>query len=185
MVDGGQHNDMAINFRLVRPNGIPVVADNRKGDNTHRHTVRSGEAGDFQVCFDNTISRFSPKVVFFELILKTEDEDEDGDGMDEIKRVYSEAAADEQIEQYDMKVTDIDFALKAIREKVTQSRHFQDQIRAHEARDRSIAEHNFERVTNWSVIQIIIMIFAGFVQVMVLRSLFDEKSYFHALWKKH
>lgn len=89
---------MEINFRLVKPNGVPVVADNRRPDNTHRHTVR--EAGDYQICFDNTISRFSPKVIFFELLVEKEgDDDDEDDG--EIKQIFTGVAE----EQYDMKVT--------------------------------------------------------------------------------
>ena len=81
-------------------------------------------------------------------------------------------------------VQDIEGALRVIKEKVASAKRFQDQIRNHEFRDRSIAEHNFERVNFWSILQLIIMIIAGFAQVMLVRSLFDEKSYLYKLWKR-
>ena len=81
-------------------------------------------------------------------------------------------------------VNDIEGALRLIKEKVTVAKRHQDQIRANEYRDRSIAEHNFERVNFWSVLQLLVMVIAGFVQVMLVRSLFDEKSYLYGLWKR-
>ena len=83
-----------------------------------------------------------------------------------------------------MQVQDIEVALKSIRERMTRTRHFQDQIRATEFRDRSVAERNFERINFWSSMQVMIMIVAGLVQVVVLRSLFDEKSALHKMWKR-
>ena len=63
------------------------------------------------------------------------------------------------------------------------SRHLQEQIRAHEFRDQSIAEHNFERINFWSFVQVAIMIAAGLTQVMMIRSIFDEKSPVRKLFK--
>lgn len=74
-------------------------------------------------------------------------------------------------------------SLKFIKEKVTKSRHLQEQIRAHEFRDRSIAEHNFERVNFWSIVQVFIMVGAGLTQVVMIRSIFDEKSPIRKLFK--
>lgn len=39
--------------------------------------------GDYKFCFDNSFSRMSPKVVFFELIAEHDDEEEDGDDGDD------------------------------------------------------------------------------------------------------
>ena len=47
-----------------------------------------------------------------------------------------------------------------------------------------MAEHNFERVNFWSTVQVAGMLLAGVVQVILVRSLFDEKSSLHALWKR-
>ena len=67
-------------------------------------------------------------------------------------------------------------SLKLIKERITKSKHLQEQIRAHEFRDRSIAERNFERINFWSMVHAIVMIVAGLSQVMMIRSIFDEKS---------
>lgn len=74
MIDGGRQNEMEINFKISKPSGVPLIADFRKPDNTHRTTV--DEAGDYKICFDNTLSRFSPKIVFFEVIIESEGGDD-------------------------------------------------------------------------------------------------------------
>ena len=37
-------------------------------------------------------------------------------------------------------------------------------------------EHNFERVNFWSIFNIVIMLCVGFIQVYMIRSLFEDKS---------
>ncbi len=59
---------------------------------------------------------------------------------------------------------------------MTKTIRLQGELRAHEFKDRSIAEHNFERVNFWSVVQVVIMVIAGVTQVVMIRSIFDEKS---------
>ena len=60
----------------------------------------------------------------------------------------------------------------------------QDLIRMTDLKDRSIMEHNFERVNLMSIFYVVLMIAAGFGQVVLLRSLFDERSKINPLWKK-
>lgn len=98
VVDGGRQNEMDISFRITRPDGVPLVADVRKADNTHRNTVKM--AGDYEICFDNTHNRFSPKIIFFEIIIEKEGEDEEE--WDEFKDTMKNVAQDP--EQYEMQV---------------------------------------------------------------------------------
>ena len=56
-----------------------------------------------------------------------------------------------------------------VRQQLLQTRHVQDQLRVFEARDRSQAETNFELVFNWSLMQIVVMIGVGIIQVRQLR----------------
>ena len=119
--------------------------------------------GDHKICIDNGKSRSGSKLVFFELVL-------DNDGADDLP--LDQFPEDDDYDQVD----EMSASLKLIRERVTKSRQLQEQIRAHEFRDRSIAEHNFERVNFWSIVQVAIMVFAGLAQVLMIRSIFDEKS---------
>uniref|UniRef100_A0A8C1ZB80 Transmembrane p24 trafficking protein 1b n=1 Tax=Cyprinus carpio TaxID=7962 RepID=A0A8C1ZB80_CYPCA len=58
---------MDVDFSIVSPQGIHLVSEFRRSDGVHM--VEPTEAGDYQICFDNSFSRFSEKMVFFEVIL--------------------------------------------------------------------------------------------------------------------
>ena len=55
--------------------------------------------------------------------------------------------------------------LKKIKEDIVKARHLQDQIRVTDLKDRSIAEHNFERVNFMSTFYVIILMISGVAQV--------------------
>lgn len=71
-----------------------------------------------------------------------------------------------------------------VRGKLTRAQEFQDQLRTFEARDRNTAEGNFTRVNFWSAVHVVTLIITGIVQVVMVRSLFDEKSVLRRLWKQ-
>ena len=48
-------------------------------------------------------------------------------------------------------------------------------LRAHESKDRSLAERNFTKVNFWSVVNILILLLVFGVQVFTIRSMFDDK----------
>ena len=62
--------------------------------------------------------------------------------------------------------------------------NIQDQIRVTDLKDRSVAEHNFERVNFMSIFYLIVLVTSGLIQVILLRSLFDDKSMVNTLWSK-
>ena len=74
--------------------------------------------------------------------------------------------------------------LKKIKDDISKARHLQDQIRVTDLKDRSIMEHNFERVNFMSTFYLVVLIASGLFQVLLLRSLFDDKSKINPLWKK-
>jgi hypothetical protein len=47
VIDGGQANDLRIDFRLIRPDGVPMVADFGKSDTAHRNAAELD--GDYKV----------------------------------------------------------------------------------------------------------------------------------------
>ncbi|KAK2168138.1 hypothetical protein LSH36_20g10054 [Paralvinella palmiformis] len=63
VIEGGE---MDVNVMIHSPSGTMLVTDIRKTDSVHR--LEAQEAGDYTFCLDNTFSRFSSKLVFFELI---------------------------------------------------------------------------------------------------------------------
>lgn len=177
VIDGGsgQLSELDISFRLISPRGRPIFAEFKKPDGAHTH--RAEEAGDYKICFDNKFSYLSSKVVYFEILNVNEDED-----YDDLAGIFDDEEKEE--EYYDVQVSDIEVQLKKIKDDIVKARHLQDQIRVTDLKDRSIAEHNFERVNFMSTFYVIILVVSGLCQVLLVRSLFDDKSRINPLWKK-
>ncbi|XP_055626340.1 transmembrane emp24 domain-containing protein 1 [Toxorhynchites rutilus septentrionalis] len=171
----GSHGDLDINFDLSDSTGRIIFADYKKSDNIHRHKLPQDTELTF--CFNNEFSRINSKTVFFELIIEKEDEDAGWSNFDILEGLSPE-------EFYDMKVQDIEDIIKRVRNNLTKARQFQDILRSHEARDRNIAEENYFKVNAWSFFQIFIMISVGFLQVVMVKSLFDTQSKAHRIWSK-
>ncbi|XP_049807317.1 transmembrane emp24 domain-containing protein 1 [Schistocerca nitens] len=176
VIDGGQ-GDLDINFRLYAPTGRTIVADYKKADNTHR--IVAVEAGDYRMCWDNKFSTFSSKTVFFEILADYEGQASDpwNDALENYEGLSPE-------EVYDVEAQSIEQIILRVRSNLKKVQHLQEQTRAFEARDRNVAESNYVRVNVWSVIQIIVMLVVGFIQVVMVKSLFDDKSCLHQIWKK-
>ncbi|XP_059488736.1 transmembrane emp24 domain-containing protein 5-like [Neocloeon triangulifer] len=173
VIDGGQ-GELDINFNMWSPSSHLVVSDYKKSENSHRFPIQ--EDGDYKFCWDNSFSSYNSKTVFFEILVETEGEGDDWNWDEDIGLTAEDV--------YEIKVQDIQEAISRVHLQLTKVRHVQDQIRAHEARDRNIAEGNFTRVNSWSMIQICLMIAVGVVQVIMVRSLFDDSSKVNKLWKK-
>ncbi|KAH8325338.1 hypothetical protein KR067_000914, partial [Drosophila pandora] len=179
VIDGG-HGDLDISFTMMDPIGLVIVSDYKKPENIHRHEVTK-EGGDYRFCFDNSFSMFNRKTVFFELIVEREGDEHLGDTQ---WNEVDELAGLSREEYYDMKVQDIMDFIGRIRLQLTKVRQLQDVLRSHEARDRNLAETNFQMVNNWSMLQITAMIGVGLLQVFMLRSIFATDGRMHHMWRK-
>ncbi|GJQ69364.1 hypothetical protein Trydic_g6489 [Trypoxylus dichotomus] len=169
VIDGG-HGDLDITFQTYDPHGRILLADYKKAGNTHTLTTQS--TGDYKFCFDNTFSSFNTKTVFFEIIIESDDDFGAGD----IDGINAE-------EVYELKIQDILEIVNRVRSDMNKIRQLQDVTKSIEARDRNIAEENFFKVTTFSMIQIFVMVLVGGVQVIMVRSLFDDNSRVHKIWK--
>lgn len=175
VIDGG-HGDLDITFHLADPSGRVLVADFKKPENNHRVDVTVD--GDYKMCFDNTFSSYNAKTIFVELIVENEDDDQWGDNGD----VDLQGLRPEEV--YELKVEDIQEIINGVRNQLTKAQQLQSLIRSTEARDRNVAEENYFKVNTYSMFQIGVMIAVGFIQVIMVRSLFDDKSKAHNIWKK-
>ena len=62
--------------------------------------------------------------------------------------------------------------------------HSQDERRAIEKRDRSIVEHNLSFINGFSLLSTVLMIVVGVVQIVTIKSLFEQKSFIKNLIAK-
>lgn len=173
----GQYAELDINFRVMDPRGHPIVATFKKQDGSFNQKMN--EFGDYKICFDNTFSYVSSKTVYFEIVNENEEELD----YDDLANIFPDYK-DEGLEVFELSVADIETRLKKIKEGVEKSRHLQDLIRVTDTKDRTMAEHTFERVNFMSCFYMIVLICSGLLQVLLIRSLFDDKSRINPLWKK-
>ncbi|XP_061685161.1 transmembrane emp24 domain-containing protein 1b [Syngnathoides biaculeatus] len=157
---------MDVDFTILNPEGTPMVAETRRSDGVH--VVEPTVEGDYQVCFDNSFSHFSEKMVFFELYVEGQRGDVDGGdewtGSEEL---------DENMLQY--KLQDMREYMDSVHKRLERSRQMQTVLRAFEARDRNLLEDNLWRVSFWSCASVLVMLCVAFTQVYTVRKLFDDK----------
>ncbi|XP_053573872.1 transmembrane emp24 domain-containing protein 1 [Bombina bombina] len=153
-----------VDFSLTTPSGILLIMERRRSDGVH--TVEPTEVGDYMICFDNSFSTISEKLVFFELIFDNPQGDEEPENWSEVV---------EPDELLDIKFEDIKESIEGMKSKLERSMQMQTLIRAFEARDRNLQESNLDRVNLWSAVNLGVMVSVAFLQVYLLKSLFDDK----------
>lgn len=87
-------------------------------------------------------------------------------------------------EFYEMKVQDILDSINLVRGHITKARQIQDLLRSYESRDRNLAELNNFRVFLFSVLIVITMCSVGFLQVFMIRNLFETNPKGRKIWEK-
>lgn len=61
-------------------------------------------------------------------------------------------------------------------DNLEKAQRIQNLFKAYEIIDRNLMEHNFERVNFWSLVNISLMVCVGVIQVVMIRSLFEDRS---------
>uniref|UniRef100_A0A1A8JWI3 Transmembrane emp24 protein transport domain containing 1b n=1 Tax=Nothobranchius kuhntae TaxID=321403 RepID=A0A1A8JWI3_NOTKU len=157
---------MDVDFTILSPKGVRVITESRRSDGIHM--VEPTEEGDYEICFDNSFSRFSEKMVFFEIIVEGQGGDvggvEEWQGLEE---------PDGSLLEY--KLEDIRESMESLHKRLERSRQMQTVLRAFEARDRNLLEDNLWRVSFWSCASVLVMLCVAFTQVYTVRRLFDDK----------
>nr|XP_046270646.1 transmembrane emp24 domain-containing protein 1-like [Scatophagus argus] len=153
-----------VDFVLISPSGYRLVSDFRRPDGIH--IVDSTEDGDYRLCFDNSFSKLSVKIVFFKVILNSRSSA--GGGRDE----WADMATTDSMVDYKLK--DIRARMDSVYLHLERSRQVQTALRAFEARDRYLLEDNLWRVSFWSCINLLVMLAVAVTQVYTLQRLFDN-----------
>uniref|UniRef100_A0A672LUG2 Transmembrane emp24 domain-containing protein 1-like n=1 Tax=Sinocyclocheilus grahami TaxID=75366 RepID=A0A672LUG2_SINGR len=152
-----------IGFTLISPRGYRLVSDFKKSDGIH--TVDPTEEGNYRICFDNSFSHISEKMVYVEVIVDGPEDEDDEDW----------AALAEPEDSLEYKLEDIRVTMDAVHKNLERSRQLQTTLRAFEARDRYLLEDNLWRVSFWSSVSLLVMVSVALTQVYTLRRLFGDK----------
>ncbi|BFZ04279.1 hypothetical protein BsWGS_07318 [Bradybaena similaris] len=167
VIDGG---DMDIDMLVSGPDNRLYHAEQRKTENVVGFKTTS--EGDYRVCFDNTFSRISHKIVYFEIFAEDGKDDNNDDDDDDDLTFEGENIQG----QLDMTVQEFVGILDRAKKNLENSVQVQTLIRVHEAKDRNVQEANFFLVNLFSSLQLALMITVGLVQVFMIRSLFFDKQ---------
>lgn len=153
-----------VGFALISPSGHRLVSDFRRSDAIHM--VDPTEDGDYRLCFDNSFSKLSEKMVFFKVIINSQSSE--GRGQDE----WVDVAMPESMLEY--KLEDIKVRMDSLYEHLEKSRQLLTLLRVLEARDRYLLEDNLWRVSFWSCLNLLVMLAVAAAQVYTLQRLFDN-----------
>uniref|UniRef100_A0A3B5MIH9 GOLD domain-containing protein n=1 Tax=Xiphophorus couchianus TaxID=32473 RepID=A0A3B5MIH9_9TELE len=174
---------MDVDFTIISPQGARLIIENRRSDGVH--VVEPMEEGDYEICFDNGFSRFSEKMVFFEIIIEGQGGDVGGDdefpGVEEPDgSLYSFFLLLFSISLCDLNTVALcsvspQETMDSLHKRLERSRQMQTVLRAFEARDRNLLEDNLWRVSFWSCASVLVMLCVAVTQVYTVRKLFDDK----------
>ncbi|KAL6103072.1 uncharacterized protein ACO6RY_02550 [Pungitius sinensis] len=156
-VTGGSGLD--VGFVLVSPGGHRLVSDFRSSEGSH--TVDPTDDGDYRMCFDNSFSKISAKMVFFEVNRQSSSAH---GGQNDV------ALPDSLV---DYKLEDIRVRLDTVHRHLEESRQVLTALRTREARDRHLLEDNLWRVSLWSCLNVLVLLVVAVTQIYTLRRLFD------------
>jgi len=137
--------------------------------------------GDYEVCLDNTISTWSDKVVWFEVTVHDPKDDYYDDYIDsyEMKEMVGRNEDYETI--FDMKVEDIKESVHTTRINLGKMKHFQFMKSSDMSRDTNHVNSNKETINFWSMVHLAMMLMVGFIQVLMVKQLFAEKSFLYKM----
>ncbi|CAF1138085.1 unnamed protein product [Rotaria sp. Silwood1] len=163
--------DIDINYWFYSPTNRVLQSDYKKRDG--HQTLKLEETGEYRFCFDNTISRFNQKQVYFSLRLI----DEHGNSeYDHTTESWMKDVGQDDLGDLQSKIDHFKEVFQHIWDNMESAQRYQKTFNNFEVHDRVIAENNFERVNFWSIIHLSIMIIVSIIQVVTIRSLFESKS---------
>ncbi|XP_059053151.1 transmembrane emp24 domain-containing protein 5-like [Achroia grisella] len=178
----GQHGDLDIIFEIINPQGVPLLSDYKKSQNSIIMDLETD--GDYVFCMDNTFSVMNSKLVFVYVMIEnkvTEEDDdetevsvvdEDGEHKNE-EEVIEWAGTDQEGNVYYIEIKHIHESLSRTLKQVVKARHLLDLYGAMKSRDSYLAFEDTFIVDVWSLFQIFFMFAVGLLQVYMIKKLFS------------
>ena len=166
--------DSKIGVAVRDPGGKVVLP--YKWQASAEYEEASAQAGYWSVCLDNQFSKFSAKLV--NLYLTTFRYDEWEKFAEDLQVRFGFALgklySSRLFQDLDMSVGNFTQVLQGVDRRIQVMRQFQQLSRGLESRDYNILVSNFSYVSNWSLIQVLVVIMSGIVQVYFVKKLFAD-----------
>ncbi len=140
---------------MKTPSGRVLYQDQRKQYDSFRTTTN--EDGEYEVCFSNEFSTFTHKLVFIDWQV--------GDETPLAVGPASPIGA----------MTLMETSLQTMHDRMNAVGDYQKHYQIREAQGRAHAEDLNERVQLWSILQLIVILTVGILQVTLIRSFFSNR----------
>ncbi|XP_053613336.1 transmembrane emp24 domain-containing protein 1-like [Plodia interpunctella] len=178
----GQHGELDITFDIIDPSGEKMVHDYKRSQNSIIRDLQLD--GDYVFCMDNSYSVMNSKLVFVYVMIEDKQNKEveaevaveEGGVEHKEEQVLEWEGFDEYGNAYYIEVERIAESLKVTLKHVVKARHMLDVYSAAKARDSYLAFEETFVVDVWSAFQISVMCLVGFVQVYMIKKLFNRSS---------
>ncbi|CAI2730035.1 unnamed protein product [Schistosoma spindalis] len=181
----GGHLDIGIFIR--DPEGEPIAIRPPLSDSQVSISVpKYFRLMPYAICLDNRKASYAYKNVYFSV-----DANLNWDNPSELERQaieklrnnplvnsQAQAASAEHAENIDKLMAQLDILFGRLR----RIEHMQQRSSNFDSADKSLMEGNLERIMTGSLFQVVLMIAVATVQVGLIRSLFDQRSYFYKIW---
>ncbi|KAI6236120.1 hypothetical protein M3Y95_00123900 [Aphelenchoides besseyi] len=163
VIDGG---DLNINFMLIHGADV-LVQDHMKTDANHKIPLKG--LGDYQLCFDNTFSYQTRKVVFFEVFLT--DSDGNMDDVDLSQFANNDSNFAKRLEEIGITLIEFHAASNRIKNSLNKIEYYQSTLRSFEHRDKVIMAANLSRVSFYSLLTTAVLLIVAVLQVYTIRTM--------------
>jgi len=130
--------------------------------------IQIEEDGPYEVCFDNTFSTFTEKVVYFDLGI----DENNRTGLDHIQLFKDIPVLKDDVEHVQQLLKSMD----NIGFKIEVIAHHQATYRSKHSRHKYLQDTNLRLVTWFSLGSCLVMIVVGVLQVVLIRNLFETKN---------
>ncbi|XP_012544401.1 transmembrane emp24 domain-containing protein 5 [Bombyx mori] len=178
----GQHGDLDISFDVIDPNGVKLISDYKKPENSI--IIELDYDGDYAFCMDNTYSVLNSKLVFVYVSIEAPENKKDkaapitfvDDAGNEriVEEVLQWMGTDENGKTYYLDIEFIAESLLHTLKLVLRARHLLDRYGAAKSRDSYLAVADTFIVDVWSAFQITFMCIVGMLQVYMIKQLFNK-----------
>ena len=163
----GQYSRLDIDFRLMQPDGLPVVIEYRRSENSHEFAGGKLKTGDYKFCFDNKFSLFSTKLVYFDVEVMNEDKDADPEP--------SQDNLGLGLEEYQTAADQIWMQIYYMKQKMLKASNLQTHMTISHGKDMNLVDRNIRRIDNTSVVLVVLIVMAGYLQAYMIKQMFTVK----------
>lgn len=171
---GGVNARLDIDFRMIKPDGVPVIIEYRRSEESHSFAGGKLMTGDYKFCFDNKFSVLSSKVVYFDVSVENE---ESGSLQSYVQASQDNPALDSSstLEEYQMTADEVAWQLYNIKQKVLKASNLQTHMVITHGKDKNLADRNIRRIDNTSLVLVVLIIMAGLLQAAMIKNMFTIK----------